>query len=249
MTGTELAKVGVIFFAVSAALVVLPRLPGILRIPCELRRKTLHIGAGLVALSLPLLFERATPVAVLSTAILLLLIALRLSTNPVYQIDRVSYGELCIPLAVFFLFALTRGERASYYVALMVFTFADSCAAMAGRRWPRYAISIFGNQKTIAGSASFLVAALAVTLGGLALSSGGVSAKSILTAALISLVLTIVEALSVYGLDNFLVPAAAFGLLHVMTHTDVWQLGFHFGTDAKFALKLALQDSTFTLWK
>jgi len=249
VTGTELAKVVAVFFAVYGALIGLPRLPGVSKISGEFRRKALHIAAGLLALSLPLIFQRVNPVAVLCTSILCMLIALRLSTNPIYQIDRLSYGELAIPPAVVFLFALARGDRVAYYVPLMVFTFADSCAAMAGRKWPHYPLSMFGNQKTAVGSAAFFVVALTVTLGGLAPFSGGISAKSFLIASAIAFALTIVEGLCVYGLDNFFVPAAAFGLLHAITRTEAWQPGFHFGACASGALRVALQCSTLADWR
>lgn len=253
MNSAEITRVTAIFFSLLIALFGLSRWPGLYRIREEYRRKTLHLAAGILAIGLPLLFARAAPVLFLCGAVFAALVALRFSARRIYDADRFSYGELCIPVAVAFLFVVAGRDAVSYYVPLTVFTLADSVAALAGQRLPRKRIGVFTGDKTVAGSVSFFVVALLVTLGGLALFAGDVSGKSFAIASIVALDLAIVEALCRYGLDNLLIPVVGFFLLQHLNDAGEPEMVIHIAIAGGLAALLTLQTSPgsalSSLWK
>ena len=243
MSGVEMAKVIAIFLGVLVILLGLSRVPGVSKIPAESRRKALHIAAGLLAIALPSFFERAIPVIFLCGGVFVALVTLRLSAKCTYEVDRLSFGELCIPVAVAFLFASADGDPVGYYVPLMVFAFADSAAAIVGERWPGGRICVLTREKTVVGSVSFFLVALLVTIGGLVFFSVNISGKSLAIASIVAFDLTIVEALCQYGLDNVLVPVAGFLLLHDLSHASSLEFVVHLTIANVLALLLTLQVS------
>ena len=243
MSGSEMAKVIAIFLGVFIVLIGSARLPAICKIGEESRRKTLHIGAGILAMGLPALFERPTPVINLCGAVLAALMAMRFSKKRIYDADRISYGELCIPVAVAFLFVASARDAVNYYVPLAILTFADSAAAIVGQRLPSKRISAATGEKTIAGSAAFFAVAFLVTLGSLTLFVGNVSGKSLVMALIVAFDLTVVEAVCRYGFDNLLVPIVGFLLLHTLRPADAAEVTAYLILAGMVAVFFALQMS------
>ena len=82
----------------------------------ELQRKCIHIATGLYALTLPLTFSATWPVLVLAAVSLAVMLILRLPRfareglgSTLHGVERESYGELLLVLAVGFLFFRSAG--------------------------------------------------------------------------------------------------------------------------------------------
>jgi phytol kinase len=114
---------------------------------------------------------------------------------------------------------LTFGSMKVTRVAALIVGLADGIAEPVGRRWGRHryrVASLWGapTSRSIEGSTAVFVATLAVTLG--CFSTGEAGGMGWLGAVLgIALSVTLVEAVSPRGSDNFTVPLAAAGLTHL----------------------------------
>lgn len=190
-------------------------------LPAELSRKLFHIGGGVVSLSLPWLFAEPTPVLVLtgvSTAGLLALRrvpALRDGLGRVTgSVGRLSLGEVYFPISVGVLFVLAHDEPALYCVPLLLLTFADSVAALIGVRYGRVRYDGTDGVKSWEGSVSFFLVAFLSAHVPLLLGTPTGRAESLLIAAILGLLVMMLEAVAWAGLDNLFIPLIGYGLLH-----------------------------------
>ena len=190
----------------------------------ELVRKLLHVGIGLIALSFPILFRDAWPVfAVVGTA-LLILGAVRNSTflrrrlgGILDGVTRTSWGDVYFLVAVAILFVLSGGDALLFGVPILVLTFADSAAALVGVRYGRTRYAIAYSNKSVEGSVAFFVVAFLCAQIPILLLGDGSPAAALAAAGALACVTTVTEALCFDGLDNLLVPLAAFaGLVLVL---------------------------------
>ena len=195
----------------------------------ELTRKVVHVGMGLVSLTLPWLFAEAWPVmilAVLGAGGLLLLRVGRLRDNlgaVLGGVGRSSLGEVCFAAGVAALFVLFLREEGSpgrrlvlYVVPLLLLGIADAAAALVGVRCGRWHYRTAADSKTVEGSASFLVCAFVGTLVPLLVVGEVTLAQSVLIAGLLGSLTMFLEAVGTHGLDNLLIPLGAFLLLRGM---------------------------------
>lgn len=188
----------------------------------ELSRKLLHIATGLLALTFPWLFEAWQVLVVVGVGTLVLCAArmagavrrrLGVALNGV---GRASHGELWFLAAIGLVFVLSDGRTLLYVVPILVLTFADAAAALVGVAFGRLRYSTVGGGKSLEGSAAFL--GVAFLCAGMALlASGDYGAQEAFAiAAALALATTILEAVASKGLDNLLIPAGAFLVLHAL---------------------------------
>lgn len=192
----------------------------------EIKRKAIHVGMGLSCLSFPWLFSSWIWVAALCAASLALLSWVRqremLAGSPsvLHDIDRRSLGESCFPVAVVAVFALAKGEAWRYVIPILVLTLADAAGALVGVRYGRQKFRVFSGLKTTEGSLLvFLVAFLSVHVPLLLLTETG-RAETLLIALVLAILAMLVEAISVRGLDNLVLPVLVALLLPVYTAMD-----------------------------
>lgn len=187
----------------------------------ELSRKAMHIGMGLVTLTFPWLFLETWPVWLLAGAATAALVAvrrvkaLRGSVGQVlHGVKRESLGELCFPVAVAVVFELAHGDVVLYVVPVLLLTLADALAALIGVRYGQVHYStVEGKTKSIEGSVAFFVVAFNATLIAILFGSDMGRQESVLIALQIGILIAMVEAVAWKGLDNLLVPLAAYALL------------------------------------
>ena len=189
----------------------------------ELVRKLLHIGIGLIVLSFPWVFSEAWPVLFVVGAALAVLGAMRTPTvlgrrlrGVLDDVGRVSSGDVCFLIAAAAVFALSGGDALMFSVPLLVLTFADSAAALVGVRFGRIHYAAASGGKSVEGSIAFFVVAFLCAQIPILLLANNTASEALITAGVLACVTTLIEAFSHKGLDNLLVPLAAFGGLIVM---------------------------------
>ena len=191
----------------------------------EIPRKVLHVTLGLVALPFPWMFETAWPVAVIAGIIAAVLLAVRFVPalrrtlgRLLHGIDRVSYGEICHPVAIAILFALSGGNAITYGIPLLILTLADPIAALTGMVRGRTFYQTASGTKSIEGSLAFCAAAVVLTY--MPLLAAGIAAPIAWCLALLTGILTtLAESVAWRGLDNALIPLLGFAVL--TTHLDL----------------------------
>lgn len=193
------------------------------RVRSEWTRKIVHAGTGLITLLFPLMLESHWQVLWLCGSFLVLLLAsIAFGWLPsINRIDRKSYGSLLYPVIVyicFWVYTTSGKELIMFYMPILILAICDPVAAIVGKRFPWGIYHPWGSRKTLSGSLAFLVSASAVCL---ALFYGFEPARATLinrpgAAALVPVVATICEALSVKGTDNFTVPAGTIVALQLI---------------------------------
>jgi phytol kinase len=199
--------------------------------PPELLRKLLHIGMGVVSLSLPWLFNTPWPVLLLAGAFGVGLLAGRSSAlwrrvagGIICGIKRTSVGDLCFPAAVAVVFLLSADHTPHFCIPILTLTLADAAAALVGSRHGAHRFGRPGREKSLEGSVGFFIVALPCAYVPLRVWTGGGWAEALLLALNLALLVTLVEALSWNGLDNLTVPLAAFVLLRTFRGGEPWLL-------------------------
>lgn len=180
----------------------------------ELARKSAHVSSALVAATLPwfMSFPAVAMLALLFVPFMLL--SRRFDLFPaVHAVERSTLGEMWFPLGVAAV-ALALPDRAPYAFGVLVMGLSDAAASVAGQRYGRRAFRVLGARKTCAGSATFLLTTLALTLAALA-ATGSLSPASVPVALGVAAALTLVEAVLGGGTDNLVLPLVAATLLRL----------------------------------
>ncbi|MEM7028140.1 MAG: hypothetical protein AAF629_01010 [Chloroflexota bacterium] len=198
----------------------------------EVVRKLLHVGMGLTSLTFPWLFDDYWPIIILvgvTTPGLYLTRHLKsLKTLCGGVIDGVgreqSLGEVYYPLGVATAFILSQGQPVLYCIPILLLTFADTAAALVGRLFGAIHYRIWDEVKSVEGSATFFVAAFFSIELALHFLTGIHGVERILIATLVAVIVMLVEAVAVRGLDNLLIPMVGFFLINYFIVLDQAEL-------------------------
>lgn len=249
MEGTLVIPVGfsiVVLFAIQLALLIMlaRKLSQGLVLP-EVAPKLLHISMGILASAFPWIFSRPEQVWLVAMLISLGFVAIRqvrffrLGIGAVIHAKgRKSYGELCFPVAIAGLYTLADGKLLLYLVPLMILTFANSLAALAGVFYGRHSYRSPDGRKSFEGSLVMFVIAMGCVIIALVIDASMTFDKILLIAFNLATVTTLLEAICWRGLDNLVIPVAAFFLLQAYLPLTDTYLAAHALMIFTFAISL-----------
>lgn len=189
------------------------------RPPVEWTRKSVHIGGGLVALAFPWIFSSHWAVLGLGIAFGLILWGTRKLglLGSVHGVERRSEGGLYYPVAIYLLFLIGADTPVFYLISLLALVLSDAFAALLGTAYGRHTYRVETDQRSVEGSAVFFFTTfLGVHLPLLLLTQVD-RAATVLVAVQIALLVTFLEAVSLRGNDNLIVPIATYYLLAKLT--------------------------------
>ncbi|MGE0128396.1 MAG: diacylglycerol/polyprenol kinase family protein [Blastocatellales bacterium] len=200
----------------------------------EIARKLMHLAMGLVTLGLPWMFAESWPVLTLAALIVALLAALRVSHRLRQSLGRVlcgverrSLGEIYFAAAAAILFALAKDDAILFCVPMLILTLADAAGALIGLRYGSRRYPTPDGEKSLEGSIAFFITAfLSAQVPLLSLTNVG-RVETLLIAATLGLLLTIVEAMAWRGLDNLFIPLVGFVMLNSFLMMDAEALAKH----------------------
>lgn len=183
----------------------------------EWSRKLVHISSGAVVL-LAWAFGINRPIALgaaLTATVLTSLNHRFRLLGAIEDVGRQSYGTIAYGASISLLLALFWPQQpAAVAAGVLVMAVGDGLAGLLGAGFRSPSWSLWGQRKSLIGTATMAAASLAV-LAGLTLASGATLAALAAAAPallLITLAATLLEQIAVAGLDNFSVPVAV-GLL------------------------------------
>lgn len=197
-----------------------------LSVKVELTRKLVHFGTGLLTLLFPILLSNHWYVLFLCTSFLIILI-LSLKFNllkSINQIDRQSFGSILYPISVYILFIFYdyQNELIYFYLPVLVLAICDPIAALVGKTWPIGKYKLFKETKTIMGSSAFLFSAIIINMLLFYYFGFIISGQLILLTCIISLIATMVEAISQKGFDNLFIPVIVGIVMLVFEKNNLW---------------------------
>lgn len=184
----------------------------------EWSRKLVHIGAGpVVLIAWALGVERLIAVPAAGTITLLAALNHRVRVLPAIEdVERRSYGTIAYGASITLLLWLWwPAHPATVAAGVLVMAFGDGLAGLLGPLIPSPSWTVFGERRSLVGTAAMALASLTVLL---ALGQlGGGPAPGAAGIALIALVATGLEQWALLGIDNFSVPVAVAGLWRVLS--------------------------------
>ena len=129
--------------------------------------------------------------------------------------DESNLGAVYFPLAFAVIVLLFWGTPNRLVAALMPLTWGDAAAAVLGRRFGQVRYTIFGHTRTLEGSVSMTIfSAISVFAALTLLSPGMPGGTAAIYAVGIALFSTLIEAISLWGVDTLTVPAIAGAILY-----------------------------------
>src|SRR5262245_25755924 len=229
MTSRDLLGLAASYAYATSLIVLAEGLRRAFRIPQDLTRKLVHIGAGMWVFGVLALFDR-WQIGVLPFATFILINYLFYHYRVIDAMDAANSppGTVYFALAVTLLFGLLWRpsgplDRAPIAVAAaMTLTWGDALAALVGRRWGRHRYRLGASGRSWEGSAVMLAVSTIVVFLALTMLPGSrlspqapsIGAGSALLAALLGAgAAALAEAASPCGTDNLSVPLVAAGVL------------------------------------
>lgn len=174
----------------------------------SITRRVSHIGAALIATVSPLFISKNLIVfACLGFAVVMFL-SLRTSFfSSIHPVRRKTFGEVFLPLGEALSAAIFLPQAVpSFQYGVLVMGLSDAFAGFVGEKYGKHQINIFNNRKSLEGSLVFLLATMLITF--IFVPNLG------LHLILIPLILTFVELILGFGMDNLVIPILAAFLLH-----------------------------------
>jgi phytol kinase len=181
-------------------------------------RKVIHIGVGMMSWFLHILFDNPWffIAAALSFMVINLLDWRYHFFAAMASSDRSNLGTVYFPLAAAAVAYLFWDRPPLMVAALMPLTWGDGLAPVIGRMYGRRSYTVHTSIRTLEGSAGFFVAGFTFTWLALWIMPGPPAISpltALLPALVITLVTTAIEAVSIFGLDNITITAAAILIL------------------------------------
>jgi phytol kinase len=184
----------------------------------DFTRKVIHIGVGMLSWGLHLLFDN--PWFFITACAVFMGINLLDWRYGYFAAmasgDRANLGTVYFPLAAGIVAYLFWQQPPLMVAALMPLTWGDGLASVVGRAYGRHPYSVYSSRRTLEGSAGFFSFSFLFTWLALWLISGppGITPlAAVLPALIISLTTALVEAVSIWGLDNLTITAVAILIL------------------------------------
>ncbi len=188
------------------------------KLKAEITRKIVHAGTGMLTLLFPILLANKWFVLLLCTSFALILILSIKFTflKSINSIDRISYGSILYPVAVFgcyLVYDYFGKTLLFFYLPVLTLAICDPVAAMAGKRWPVAHLGVGKSKKTITGFGAFFISSVVITILLFHLLSTEKWNNILGLALLIALISSLTEVVSNSGIDNITIPASVILIL------------------------------------
>lgn len=180
----------------------------------EFSRKFAHISIGCLVAFWPFYISLES-IRLISLVLLAVVIVTKFSGRfkSIHNVDRFTLGELGFAISVGLLTYITT-NHAIYALAILVMSLADGLAAIIGVKWGESSqYTVFGQLKSLIGSAIFLITSFVLLVIFNFLTKYGLSISLL---ALISLASLLFENISLFGLDNILIPVVIASLVSIL---------------------------------
>ena len=232
----ELAKnewnLFLLFFISISALIIISEF--VLKKICSnnTNRQIIHITVGIAVSFTPYFFTHNHQPVLL--AFIFLIVNFFSQRNnflkSFHNIERESYGTIFYPISYLLLALLFWDYSNHITISFLILAIADPLASIIGENVKsKISFNILGDDKTLQGSIAMFVCSLVIIL---ILSNHFFNnwdmTYKLLAAIIISIAVTIAEAVSYKGSDNISIPITAFLFVELLHHIDRNQIGFDY---------------------
>jgi dolichol kinase len=173
-------------------------------LPAELTRKIIHITGGTAAAATPWFLSWNQIVALAIIMLLIMMASRHLGLFKTSRsVNRASLGELLVAVSIGIVAIITH-DRLIFAAAILEMGLADGLAAIVGTYYgKKTGYKVFGRQKSLAGSGAFYACSLSILFWYLLASHTNGNWSVLIW---LPFVATGLEAISIDGTDNLIVP-------------------------------------------
>jgi len=186
----------------------------------EYHRKFLHISAGSFIASWPWLISWRW-IQVISAIMAVGMLANHYFAFLNYRgkIGRATYGDILYAVAIFLAATVTH-NKVFFALAVLEVAIADGLAAVTGNIYGKYwSYKVFGHKKTVIGSMVFWIATVCIFGAGILPAHDLIPLQNyFLILLLVPPVFTLVENVSLFGLDNLFIALLTIAVLSVLQY-------------------------------
>lgn len=175
----------------------------------ELPRKFVHFFGGIGCLAFPFLVKHTLTVFLMALFFAgVFFVSGKLGRlKSLHGVSRKSFGAEYYPFSVVILFYICKDQLWLYLTSILIMTLADAAASIVGGRYGSITYEVDReNRKSLEGSFFFCLLALQIIQVPMLLMTDIPRAVCILSALLVALILTAIEAVATRGSDNIFVP-------------------------------------------
>jgi phytol kinase len=183
-------------------------------------RKVIHVGVGMLSWVLHVLFD-APWLFILACAVFMVINYFDWRYGffaSMASSSRSNLGTVYFPLAAAVVAYIFWDRPPLMVAALMPLTWGDGMAPVVGKLYGRRTYSVHTSIRTLEGSAGFFVACFLFTWLALWVMPGAPQitlVEALLPALIITIFTTLIEAVSIWGLDNLTITAVAIFILNL----------------------------------
>jgi phytol kinase len=204
---SDLASLLIGFGYVAALIALSEILRRMFHVPVEITRKIVHVGVGMAAIALKVIF-REWHIAIIGPIVFLLVNYVSHRANLFQGLETGEHGQLgtiYFPLSFVILTPLLWSQPEVLAASMMPLTWGDTAAAILGARYGMHKFTIFDQTSSVEGAIAMFVFSFIGTYFALVL-FGQSTTVSLILASTAAFIATIFEALSPGGIDNLTVP-------------------------------------------
>jgi len=223
----EIEALSILAIAFIAVIAVVEYIKRRFHISGEVSRKVVHMAIGLLCIFAPFEFRNHWLILGISSIFIAILLFSRKTNwlSSIHEIERKSLGAYLLPICIYFTFMVYRyyDYDKIFYLPLIVVTISDPLASVAGMTWKRW-LKQNGIErkrkysKTVIGTITFFITALVSSILFLsAQPSFATKSHVFYLSIVVSILSTVVEAISYGGWDNITVPVTAAAILAIYT--------------------------------
>lgn len=198
----------------------------------ERTRKFVHILCGSIVFFFPYLFHSVHTLGVLSASFAILLMTTRLLgfMQSIHAVRRKSLGVFYYTLAIYTTGLLTWGQphgTTFFQISVLLLAFGDGLAALIGKNYGRHRYLVGTHPRTIEGSATVFWVSLLASFVLLFVGNVATLPVAFCLSVILAALVTVVEALSLWGIDNLTIPLSAAFFLNSAQHWSYETLQHH----------------------
>ncbi|KND49187.1 MAG: phytol kinase [Parcubacteria bacterium C7867-008] len=191
-----------LIFASSICILITEVLKRRFSLPASITRRVVHVLTAVVAAAAPLFVsEREIIIVSLLFAAVLWWSHSRGLLSSIHSVERKTFGEVWLPIGIAITaFLFLPNSVASFQFGVLIMGISDPIAGFVGETRGKRRLAFLGSTKSIEGSAAFFTSSMLLTA--LLIPVFGCHLL------LIPLLLTILEFVLIFGLDNLFLPIA-----------------------------------------
>jgi phytol kinase len=165
-------------------------------------RKATHISSGIVIYYMPLFLSRIEIMGLAALFVIILTASKWKTILSLHNVQRKTLGEVFYPLSIGLLSIICLPQNiTAFQISVFVLAFSDGLAAIIGEAWNFHPVELFRNKKSFGGAITFFIVTCIILF-----SFHGFSSANFYLIIGISIILTGIEFVLVYGFDNLVLP-------------------------------------------